>query len=189
MGVGLRKAADEGVWPAAIAAARFLTVTGWRSSEALALTWRNVDMARRTATLADTKAGESIRPLSHASCDVLRGMKLQGELVFPASRGDGQMTGFPSFWERICKLGGLSADITPHVLRHSFASLASDLGFSDTSIGALIGHATHTVTGRYIHSADAVLLAAADAVADKTAELMGDAKPHSVAQFPRGAVA
>jgi integrase len=189
LGVGLRKAADEGLWPAAIAAARLLTVTGWRLSEALALTWRNVDLARRTATLADTKAGESIRPLSHASCDVLRGMNLQGGLVFPATRGDGQMTGFPSFWERICKLGGLPADITPHVLRHSFACLASDLGYSDTAIGALLGHATHTVTGRYIHSADAVLLVAADAVADKTAELMGDAKPHSVAQFPRGTVA
>lgn len=32
----------------------------------------------------------------------------------------------------------------------------------------------HSVTSRYMHAADAVLLAAADIVADKTAELMGD---------------
>ena len=33
------------------------------------------------------------------------------------------------------------------------------------------------MTSRYVHAADAVLLAAADAVADRTAVLMGEAKP------------
>jgi hypothetical protein len=36
---------------------------------------------------------------------------------------------------------------------------------------------SQTITSRYVHAADAVLLAAADAVADKTAELMGESKP------------
>ena len=84
------------------------------------------------------------------------------------------MTGFPQFWARIAKLGALPADVTPHVLRHSFASLASDLGYSEPTIAALVGHAGRSITSRYVHSADAVLLAAADAVADRTAELMGD---------------
>ncbi len=39
------------------------------------------------------------------------------DLVFPASRGDGRMSGFPKLWARIAKLGPLSADVTPHVLR------------------------------------------------------------------------
>lgn len=43
--------------------------------------------------------------------------------------------------------------------------------------GALIGHKGHSITSRYVHSADAVLLAAADAVANRTAELMGEAQP------------
>jgi integrase len=60
------------------------------------------------------------------------------------------------------------------VLRHSFASLAADLGFSELTIASLVGHKLHTVTSRYVHSADAVLLSAADAVAEKTAELMGE---------------
>jgi site-specific recombinase XerD len=67
---------------------------------------------------------------------------------------------------------GLPADVTPHVLRHSFASLAGDLGYSEPTIAALIGHKRHTVTSRYVHAADAVLLAAADAVAERTAQLM-----------------
>jgi integrase len=69
-------------------------------------------------------------------------------------------------------LGGLSVDVTPHVLRHSFASLASDLGYSEPTIAALIGHKGHTITSRYVHAADAVLLAAADTVADRTMALM-----------------
>src|SRR6185437_6303972 len=53
----------------------------------------------------------------------------------------------------------LAPDVTPHVLRHSFASLAADLGYSEPVIAALIGHMGRTVTSRYVHGADAVLLA------------------------------
>ena len=98
-------------------------------------------------------------------------------LVFPASRGAGAMMGFKKFWPRIAKLGALPSDITPHTLRHSFASLAGDLGYSEPTIAALVGHKGRTITSRYVHAADAVLLAAADAVANRTAELMGDATP------------
>ena len=59
------------------------------------------------------------------------------------------------------------------MLRHSFTSLAADLGHSEPTIAALVGHKGRTVTSRYVHAADAVLLAAADVVADRTAELMG----------------
>jgi integrase len=185
LSVALRKAETEGVWPAAIAATRFLAVTGWRRAEAIGLRWSELDLARRTATLVDDtrtgrsiKTDESIRPLSHTACEVLRGLpRMTGELVFPASRGDGRMNGFPKLWARIAKLGALPADVTPHVLRHSFASLAGDLGYSEPTIAALVGHKGQTITSRYVHSADAVLLAAADAVADRTAELMGEGKP------------
>ena len=60
-----------------------------------------------------------------------------------------------------------------HVLRHSFASLLTDLGYSEPTIASLLGHKTHSLTSRYKHSADAVLLAAADAVANATMKLMG----------------
>ena len=179
LGVALREGEAKGIWPAAIAAARFLAQTGWRSGEALALKWSDIDLARRTARLAETKTGLSVRPLSHAACDVLRRQPRIGaaELMFPATRGDGGMLGFPKLWARIAKLGDLSADITPHVLRHSFASLAGDLGYSEPTIAALVGHKGHTITSRYVHSADSVLLAAADAVANRVAELMGEDKP------------
>jgi integrase len=171
LGQGLRKAKETGVWPPAVAAALFLTLTGWRSGEALALRSIELDLVRRSALLGDTKTGRSIRPLSHLACEVLHSVS-PGELVFTATRGDGQMTGFRKFWKRIARLASLPADVTPHTLRHSFASLAADPGYSEPTIAALIGHKGGSVTSRYIHTADAVLLAAADAVANRTAELM-----------------
>jgi integrase len=82
------------------------------------------------------------------------------------------MNGFPKFWARIAKLGGLPPSVTPHTLRHSFASVADDLGYSEPTIAALVGHKGRSMTSRYIHSADAVLLTAADAVANRTLALM-----------------
>lgn len=180
LGTALRNAEEAKIWPAAVAAVRFLALTGWRSGEALALRWPEVDLVRRTATLADSKTGRSMRPLSRAACDVLHGLSRAGELVFPPTRGDGTMTGFRKLWNRIVALGDLPADVTPHVLRHSLASLAGDLGYSELSIAALIGHKGHSITSRYVHAADAVLLAAADAVARRMAELMGEARSADV---------
>jgi integrase len=178
LGAALRRGEAEGIWPAAIAVTRFLALTGWRSGEALGLCRPDIDLARRTVRLADTKTGVSMRPLSNAACEVLGSLPQigTGEWVFPATRGHGRMTGFPKLWARIAKLGELPLDVTPHVLRHSFASLAGDLGYSEPTIAALVGHKGHTITSRYVHTADAVLLAAADAVANRSAELMGDVK-------------
>jgi integrase len=170
-GLALEKAKGM-VWPPAISAARFMAFSGFRRGEVIALRWGEIDLARRTAALADTKTGKSIRPLSQAACEVLRGLPLTGDLVFPATRGDGRMTGFPKLWAKIAKLGVLPADVTPHVLRHSFASIASDAGYSEATIAAMIGHQGRTMTSRYVHSADAVLLAAADAVANRIVDLM-----------------
>jgi integrase len=183
LGAGLRKAGAEGMWPAAVACARFLALTGWRSGEALGLRWGMVDLAARTARLTDTKTGASSRPLSRAACDVLRDLgRGAGEtLVFPATRGGGLMTGFPSMFARIAKLGGLPADVTPHVLRHSFASLANDLSYTEATVGMLVGHTGHGTTRGYMHGADAVLLAAADKVADTILERMAEAGPGTAA--------
>ncbi len=219
LGDALRLATEADVWPSAVAATRFLAVTGWRAGEALGLRWAEVDLPRRTATLTDTKTGRSIRPLSNAACDVLRSLPRSGELVFAATRGQGEMSGFRSLFDRIGAMGGLPVAerkmapvpsgvkakaikrskvitkpvvdaelITPHVLRHSFASLAGDLGYSEATIGSLIGHKGQSVTSRYIHSADAVLLAAADKVADATLSRMGEVvKGAEVIQMPRRA--
>jgi integrase len=70
----------------------------------------------------------------------------------------------------------LPGDISAHTLRHSFASVAADLGMSEIAIAALLGHSKASVTSRYTHHADAVILQAADWVADEIVRRMGGAK-------------
>lgn len=166
-------ATSEGVWPPLVSAMQFLAVTGWRTGEVVELKWSEVDLPRRTAFLGDTKTGRSVRQLSRTACDILNRQQTKKGLIFPAARGLGPMTGFPKVWRRLTGRQGLPSDVTPHVLRHSFASLAHDLGYSDLTIAALLGHKGGSVTSRYIHGADTVLLAAADVISSKTLELMG----------------
>jgi integrase len=64
--------------------------------------------------------------------------------------------------DRICSKAGLKG-VTPHVLRHTFASVAGDLGCSELTIAGLLGHAGGSVTAGYVHL-DATLTAAADRV-------------------------
>ncbi|MER8465449.1 tyrosine-type recombinase/integrase [Mesorhizobium sp. M1396] len=79
--------------------------------------------------------------------------------------------GLPKAWLRMVKRAGL-VGVTPHTLRHSFASIAGDLGYSEPTIGAMLGHAAGSVTSRYIHHLDEALVAAADRVSDTIAEMM-----------------
>ena len=174
IGAAVRKADNH--WPAVPAATKFLAFTGWRSGEALTLRRADVDFARRTAILGDTKTGRSLRPLSHRAIEILRGVRTTGDLFFTTPSGRKYASNYFGRMFRTL-VGDLAEDVTPHVLRHSFASLANDLGFADPTVAALIGHVGQTVTSRYVHSADAVLLKAADQVANATAHLMGDETP------------
>jgi integrase len=184
LGLAFHKAGSAGIAKSAIEVARLLVVTGWRSGEALGLRWADIDVPRRTAILSDTKSGRSMRPLSDVACAIISGMGRRDdcELVFPATRGGGPLAGFPKFFARIRKLGAIPRDVTPHTLRHSYASLAGDMGYSESTIAALIGHKGSTVTSRYVHAADAVLVRAADAVANETMSLLSEGLVPQVAE-------
>jgi integrase len=55
-------------------------------------------------------------------------------------------------------------EVTLHGLRHWFASAATELGYSDLIIGALLGHAKKGITGRYATAPDPALVVAADRI-------------------------
>jgi integrase len=55
------------------------------------------------------------------------------------------------------------------VLRHSFAAAAAEMGFSELTIAALLGHSVTGVTARYAHLPDRALLVAADQVSARIA--------------------
>ena len=165
LGKALARAEDARETEQGIAAAWLLALTGCRLGEVLALRWSEVDAAGRCFRLADTKEGASVRPVGTAAFDVLDTIERQDDEphVLPATRGKGHYGGFPGFWRRLMTTARLEG-VTAHTLRHSYASVAGDLGFTEIIIGAMLGHASGSVTSRYVHHLDAVLIAAADKV-------------------------
>jgi hypothetical protein len=78
--------------------------------------------------------------------------------------------------------------VTPHVLRHTFASIAGDLGFSELTIAGLLGHSSRGVTQRYVHL-DAALAVAADQVSAEIARYLDEeakGEPKATASTRRG---
>jgi len=49
---------------------------------------------------------------------------------FPADCGEGRFIGVVRVLDRVCAMAKLE-DVTPHTLRHTFASVAAELGFSE----------------------------------------------------------
>lgn len=153
---------------------RLLAFTGCRSGEIEALKWSEVDLDAQVIRLADSKTGKSVRPLGEPAKAIIEKIvpEAGNDYVFPAARLDGlPYAGFKRFYRGIFQKAGLD-DVTPHVLRHSFASVGADLGFTDSTIGACLGHSGSGITSRYTHRLDSVLVAAADKIAGEVARQM-----------------
>jgi len=159
-----------------LAAIRFLLLTGLRRNEALALPWEWVDVASGCIRFADSKSGAQLRPIGAAAVGLLKGLpRADGApFVFPADRGAAHFVGLPRVLARTCARAKL-AGVTVHVLRHSFAASAAEMGFSELTIAGLLGYSVPGVTARYAHVPDRALLTAANQVAARiSAALSGD---------------
>lgn len=177
LGKTLRAAGEEGEHPTGLAAIRFLLLTGFRRMEGLGLQRTWLDEEECAIRFPDTKSGAQIRVIGQAAIDLLLDQpKTKSPFFFPADWGEGHFIGVVRVLDRVCQKAGL-ADVTPHTLRHTFASLAGDLGFSELTIAALLGHSARGVTQRYVHI-DEALRMTADRVADEMADLLdGRATP------------
>jgi integrase len=144
---------------------RFLVLTGCRRGEGINLKWTEVDAQNSCLRLSDSKEGASIRPVGLPVLDLLESRRTDGlgTFVFSGTEDAKPLVGFPKYWKKLVK-GTALEDVTPHVLRHSFASIGNDLGFTEATIAALMGHSKGTVTSRYIHTIDSALVMAADTV-------------------------
>ncbi len=157
--------------PTATAATRLIALTGLRRNEALGLRpgWL---IAEGAIAFPDTKTGSQVRPIGDAAIKTIKAeiARTGTDWIFPADRGDGHFVGLPKVLARLCRAAGLEP-ITPHVLRHTFASVAAEIGFSELTIAGLLGHAAGSVTSSYVHL-DRALVAAADRVADTIARAL-----------------
>lgn len=177
LGEAARIAAEHGENRTALAAIKTLALTGCRRQEILDLPWDWLDSQRSCIRFADSKTGAQLRPIGEAAVShLLDQPKLDNcSFVFPASSGETGFVGAPRVFQRIClaaKIDGVSL----HTLRHTFASVAADLGYSELTIAGLLGHRGSSVTARYAHVPDRALISAADHVAGQIARALNGKK-------------
>jgi len=166
LGRMLREADDDPELAWTVGITRLLALTGCRRGEVISLKWSEVDFENSCLRLADSKEGASIRPIGLPVVELLETLRktATSDFVFPGTRSADTYGGLPRQWRKTFGDSELS-DLTAHVLRHSFASLANDLSFTESTVASLLGHATNSITSKYIHSLDSVLIMAADTIA------------------------
>jgi integrase len=182
LGKALKAARDEGDIEQGLNGVWLLALTGCRLGEIERLKWVELDAASGCFRLQDSKEGASVRPIGKAAFEVIaKAERRKGcAFVLAAARSDGPYGGMARAMDRIMDRVGLD-DVTAHTFRHSYASIAGDLGFSDSTIETLIGHTAGSVTSKYIHRLDTVLVSAADSVSRAIQGLMLGKTPRAPA--------
>ncbi|ODA66140.1 Tyrosine recombinase XerD [Methyloligella halotolerans] len=141
--------------PFSIAAIRLLILTGARLGEILTLKWSYVDVPRRQLRLPDSKTGAKVIRLNDAALTLLEAVpKLAGNaFVIAGEKKGSHLVNLQKSWRRIRREADLE-DVRLHDLRHSYASVAAELGGSLPMIGKLLGHKHSQTTARYTHLAE-----------------------------------
>ena len=168
----MREVALEGEHPTGLAAVRLMLLAGFRRMEVLGLERLWFSRKDHCIRFPDTKSGAQIRVLGEAAIVCIESLPGRdgSPFVFPADWGEGHFIGVVRVLARVCLKAKLK-DVTPHVLRHTFASVAGDLGFSELTIAGLLGHSARGVTQGYVHL-DAALVVAADRVSGQIAQML-----------------
>jgi integrase len=135
---------------------RFLTVSGWRISEARGLTWAMVDLKRMVAHLPDSKTGATDRQLSADAATVIANQEHRNGYVFSKTgRHALDYRHTLSVLRSVCEAAKIDP-ITPHVLRHSAATWAAVEGAQAHEIREAFGWKTLAMTSRYVSKAEAL---------------------------------
>ena len=179
LGEAARVAATRDENPTGLAAIRLIALTGFRLSEAQQVERPWVDRDGAAVHFPDTKSGAQDRPVGVAALDVLTAQPdVRGSpYVFPSDYGESHYKQVPDVLMRLCVAAKLEG-VTAHTLRHTFGSVAGDMGYSELTIAALLGHGKRGVTQGYIHIEEG-LREAADRVSAKVADLL-DGRASSV---------
>lgn len=135
--------------------------TGLRRAEIAMLKVSNIDSARMSIHVEFAKGGhQRFVPLSPVLLDTLREYwhhKRPKEYLFPSSEGrKGKMAPISDktvyhTCVTAARRAGIKKKVTPHVLRHSFATHALENGTDIRKIQEVLGHGDLRTTARYLH--------------------------------------
>lgn len=188
LGEALEAAAADGANIFALAAIRFLILTGTRKGEALMLRWDWIDLEHGVIRYPDSKTGAKQVPLSSPVLDLLGNLpRLDGNPhVFPSESASGHFEGLQKVWNRV-RTRAVLAEVRLHDLRHSYASVGVVGGDSLYLVGKLLGHAQAHTTQRYAHLGDDPIRAAAERIAGRIASDMREPSGGKVVSIGRPA--
>ncbi len=165
-------------------------------SEALSLTWENVDLSRGSLTVLGTHSKTSRTrtiPVNSVLREALRGLRMGGLRTGPVFRGRGKgqagpaplrsvRTAFDTARER----AGLGKDVTPHVLRHTFASRLVMAGVDLRTVQELGGWRNLAMVQRYAHLSPSHLAEAVERLARRNFTTLLQTPDRTVAVSMRG---
>ena len=132
--------------------------TGMRRAEVKQLKVRHIDSERMMIHVEHGKGGHSRDiPLSRALLDTLREywrLKKPQDYLFPGRDKQDQPISGKTIWyacKEAARYAGITKHVTPHTLRHSFATHLLEDGKDLRTIQLLLGHGKLETTARYLH--------------------------------------
>ncbi|MCG7497598.1 site-specific tyrosine recombinase XerD [Vibrio sp. Of7-15] len=142
-----------------------LYATGLRVTELVSLTMENVSLRQGVVRVTGKGDKERLVPLGENAIDWIETFITEGrpallgqktsDVVFPSKRAK-QMTR-QTFWHRIkhyAMIAGIDGDtLSPHVLRHAFATHLLNYGADLRVVQMLLGHSDLSTTQIYTHVA------------------------------------
>ena len=151
-----------------------LYATGLRVTELLSLKASNINLDAGYLTCIGKGDKERIVPLGDSAADWVRRYIADGRpallkgrksnWLFVNAKGGTQLSRV-GFWKVLKEYGikaGVSRDLSPHVLRHSFATHLLERGADLRAIQMMLGHADLSTTQIYTHVLEARLRAVYD---------------------------
>jgi integrase/recombinase XerC len=144
-----------------------LYATGIRVSEAAGLDLVDVDFSSRLVRVTGKGSRERIVPFGDAAAEALREYLPSREALRHRARREGPRGSQPLFvnarggrltprsmarlLKRRLRAAGLPEEISPHALRHTFATHLLQAGADLRAIQELLGHASLSTTQKYTH--------------------------------------
>jgi integrase/recombinase XerC len=136
---------------------------GLRVSELVGLDWDDVDTSLAVVRVRGKGRKERIVPIGRTALAALaayrarlgelcRGSRRDPDAVFLNQRG-GRLTvrSVARFVDRYTLSGGVAGKVSPHALRHSFATHLLGAGADLRAIQEMLGHASLSTTQQYTH--------------------------------------
>ncbi len=144
-----------------LALAELLYGSGLRISEALGLDVVDIDLGEGVTRVQGKGGKERIALLTRAARErLLRYLDVRGAFSPPPGQralflgmrgGRLQRREANRIVERLSRAAGLPQDVSPHTLRHSFATHMLESGADLRSVQELLGHSRLATTQRYTH--------------------------------------